>query len=87
MFSAKDILGLLILVSGVMIGVLLLQQNTEYREKAASKRLNNAVTICHLESREDNLWFEMKVLPRNLQKHIDHGDILGRCPVSEPAVE
>ncbi len=75
------------MVSGIMIGVLLLQESTEFREKAAGKRVSQAVTICHLESREDNLWFEMKVQPANLQKHIDHGDILGECPVAEQAIE
>lgn len=79
-------MGLLILVSGIMIGVLLLQQSTEYREKAANGQ-PQGVLICHLESREDNLWFQVKVLNENLKKHIDHGDILGKCPVSEPALE
>lgn len=86
LFSSKDILGLVILVVGVLAGVLLIQQSQEYREKAAKLEARQ-VTICHLESREDNLWFEMKVLPENLQKHIDQGDLLGKCPLPEPNFE
>lgn len=81
LLSSKDVFGILILVSGVFVGVLLIQQNLEYREKAANE--NKAVMICHLEDREKNVRYEMKVLPSNLQKHVDHGDLLGECPDSE----
>lgn len=84
--SGKDLFGLAILVVGILAGVLLIQQSQEYREKA-KKTGNNQTTICHLVSREDNMWLQMKVERVNLQKHIDHGDILGECPKAEPAVE
>ena len=77
--SKKDLVGVLVLVIGVLAGLLLLDQSTEYREKA-KQEIERKVTLCHKTGLVENPWIEIEVKESELGDYIDSGDILGECP-------
>lgn len=75
---ALGLFGVLVLASGILMGVLLVRQDQNFRNKA--KEVDQSeVTICHRNS--GGFWEEIKVTYDQLKEYIDSGDILGKCPV------
>ena len=76
--SRKNVIGVFILFLGVFIGVLLVQQSQEYRERAEDRK--KIVTICHRLDSSDKPLVEIEVEEKDLKFYIDQGDVLGGCP-------
>jgi len=74
----KDLVGILILMIGVLVGLLLVQQSQEYREKA-SENEERMVMICHKTDLSGRPWVEMEVAESELKDYLDAGDIIGEC--------
>lgn len=82
--STKDarvlgLFGVLFLASGILMGVLLVRQDQDFRNKAKEPD-NSKVTICHRNNK--GFWEELTVSYDELKQYIDSGDILGECPVN-----
>ena len=74
----KDLVGILVLMVGVLVGVLLVQQSQEYREKASEVE-ERMVLICHKTDSLREPWVEMEVAESELKDYLDAGDIIGEC--------
>jgi hypothetical protein len=75
----KNLVGVAILLIGVFAGVLLIQQSQEYRERA-SVPVVRKVIICHKVEDDSDSWVEIEIDEDDLRAHLDHGDIIGKCP-------
>lgn len=71
-------MGILVLMVGVLVGLLLVQQSQEYREKASGVE-ERMVTICHKTGLPERPWVEMEVVESELKDFLDAGDIIGEC--------
>lgn len=74
----KDLVGILVLMVGVLVGLLLVQQSQEYREKASEAEVR-MVLICHKTGLSGRGWVEMEVAESELKDYLDAGDIIGEC--------
>jgi hypothetical protein len=74
----KDLVGILVLMVGVFVGLLLVQQSQEYREKANEVE-ERMVLICHKTGLSERGWVEMEVAESELKDYLDAGDIVGEC--------
>ena len=74
----KDWVGILVLMIGVLVGLILVQQSQEYREKASEVE-NRTVIICHKTGLSGRPWVEMNVAESELKDYLDAGDIIGGC--------
>ncbi|MBU0570084.1 hypothetical protein KKB40_04905 [Patescibacteria group bacterium] len=74
----KDLVGILVLMVGVLVGLLLVQQSQEYREKARGVE-ERMVLICHQTGSSREPWVEMEVAESELKDYLDAGDIIGEC--------
>lgn len=75
----SNILGIIILLIGVIIGVILVMQTQEFRNKAKGVP-EKIYTICHKTEDPYNPWQEIQVSQDELSVYINQGDIFGNCP-------
>lgn len=75
-----NILSMIALVGGVVAGVVLVQQNQDFREKASKE---NKVKVCHKTGSGEHPWQQIEVAEPAVQSHLDHGDMIGDCPKEE----
>lgn len=76
----RDLLGIAILVLGILAGLLLVRQSQEFRERAQWLETYKYI-LCHKTGSPDSPWKEIQVAQEELQEHLDHGDVLGECPL------
>lgn len=75
----NGLIGIVILVSGVVAGILLLGQNLDYRNRA-KEMLDQVYVVCHRVGVTDNRWEEIEVKAMDLSTRLNQGDIFGNCP-------
>ena len=75
----SNLLGIIILISGVIIGVILVGQAQYFRNKAKEVP-PETYTICHKTGNSENPWEEITVNKDELSQRINDGDIFGECP-------
>lgn len=76
---ALGVLGVLFLALGVLVGVMLVGQNQDFRNRAKESVGNEKATICH--KNNIGFWEEIDVDYDDLRFYLNSGDILGECPV------
>lgn len=76
------ILGVAILVLGVIVGLILINQTQEFRN-AAKENVDKKYIICHKETvNSEESWSEISVSQEELSEYLNTGDIFGNCPES-----
>ena len=75
----SSILGIIILISGVIIGIILVGQAQYFRNKA-KEIPSDTYTICHKTGDTEKAWEELIVAKEELSERINEGDIFGECP-------
>jgi hypothetical protein len=75
----SGLIGVGILVLGVVVGIFLVSQNQDYRNRA-KEILNQTYTVCHRVGVTDNRWEEITVTAEELSQRLNEGDIFGKCP-------
>lgn len=75
----SSFLGVLILLLGVVVGVILVRQTQEFRNKA-KEAAENLYTVCHKTGDAQDSWTEVEVKSEELSKYLNGGDIFGECP-------
>lgn len=76
----SGILGIIILVIGVIVGLILIDQTQDFSNKAREK-VSKTYTVCHKsEVSGGSVWEEIEVNQEELSTHLNHGDIFGKCP-------
>ena len=76
------ILGVVILVVGVVVGLILINQTQEFRN-AAKEEVEKEYVVCHKEMvAGGEVWSEIYVTQEELSERLNNGDIFGNCPRS-----
>lgn len=74
----SNLLGIIILIIGVIVGVLLVEQTQDFKNSAMEK-VENSYTVCHKTGDPLKPWEEVKVSSEELSKYLNAGDIFGEC--------
>lgn len=77
--SLSGLFGIGFLVLGLSMGVLLVQQEQDFRERADEIK-KHKVTICHKTGSDKNEWIQIEVSENAVESHLSNGDIAGNCP-------
>lgn len=74
------ILGIVILMVGVIVGLILIDQTQDFRNTAKEQN-GKGYTVCHKEEVPGGIfWYEVTIGQGELSIHLNHGDIFGKCP-------
>lgn len=75
----KNIVGVLILLIGVVVGLILVDQTQVFKNKA--KELDSqSYVVCHKTDDPEIPWEEIMVKSVDLTEYLNAGDIFGNCP-------
>lgn len=77
--SLSGILGVLVLTAGVFLGVALVKQEQDIRNKADEMK-EHKVAVCHKTESQEKPWVQIEISENALNAHLEHGDIQGSCP-------
>ena len=75
----SNLVGIVILLLGVIVGVFLIGQTTSFKNSAMVK-VENKYKICHKTGDIDKPWEELEVNSEELSTYLNNGDIFGECP-------
>ncbi len=75
----SSLLGILILVAGVIVGIILVNQTQSFKN-SAKQNLEKEYTVCHKTGDSNMPWKEIDATADELPEYLNSGDIFGTCP-------
>ena len=79
--SKSSLLGVLILLLGVVMGLILVDQTQIFKNKAKELDTKSYI-VCHRTSNPAMPWEEVEVKSEDLADALNSGDIFGNCPTN-----
>jgi hypothetical protein len=75
----SSLFGILILMIGLLMGILLVDQTQSFKNKA-KENMEKIYTVCHKTGDDRKPWEQIEATAQELPAYLNAGDIFGECP-------